>query len=200
VYPHELGGDIKCSLLFVDSGNQSNDVYQWVRTQAPQRVMAIKGTKGRLPVAQPSPVDVTIAGGDQARPAIHGIVVPFFKSELYADLKKEAPTESRLPAAGATRWVLPLSPPTRNYGDEHFPQLCAEQLVTTRDRKTGRGRNASGSRSRRAMKGWICRVYARAAAWELGIDRFRSELARSALLRWPETVYRSMADLMRPRR
>src|SRR5260370_18978410 len=139
VYPHELGGEVTCSLLFVDSGNQSNDVYQWVRTQPPARVKAIKGTdKGALPVAQPSAVDVSIRGrvlkhGLQ----IHGIVVPFFKSELYADLKKEKPTDEQI----AEGWKYPVGychfALARNYGDEHFRQLCAEQLVTTRDRRTG---------------------------------------------------------------
>lgn len=172
VYPHELGGDIACSLLFVDSGNQSNDVYQWVRTQSPSRVMAIKGMEhGALPVAQPSAVDVNIRGKVIKHGLkIQGIVVPFFKSELYADLKRESPTEEELAAGARYPTGYCHFAKTRNYGDEHFKQLCAEQLVTTRDRRTGRTKR-EWQQIRARNEALDIRVYARAAAWELGIDR-----------------------------
>jgi phage terminase large subunit GpA-like protein len=195
VYPHELGGDITCSLLFIDSGNQSNDVYQWVRTQSPQRVKAIKGMeRGALPVAQPSPVDVSVRGKVLKHGLkIHGIVVPFFKSELYADLKKETPTEEQL----ATGWQHPvgychffLDQP--NYGDEHFKQLCSEQLVSTRDRKTGRTKR-EWQQLRARNEALDCRVYARAAAWELGLDRFSERY-------WKELEHRLTADLFADQR
>jgi phage terminase large subunit GpA-like protein len=191
IYPHELGGEIICSLLFVDSGNQSNDVYQWVRTQPSARVMAIKGVeRGALPVAQPSPVDVTI-GGRVIRQGlrIRGIVVPFFKSELYADLKKVAPTEEQR----AEGWQYPAGychfPIAKNYGDEHFRQLCAEQLVTTRDRRTGRTKR-EWQQIRARNEGLDIRIYARAAAWELGTDRFQAR-------HWQELEWHLTADLFK---
>ena len=191
VYPHELGGEVMCALLFVDSGNQSNDVYQWVRTQPSSRVMAIKGAdRGALPVSQPSPVDVNFAG----QVIRHGlrirhVVVPFFKSELYADLKKEQPTAEQQ-AAGVT---YPTGfchfPDGRNYGDEHFRQLCAEQLVTLKDKRTGRTRR-EWQQIRARNEGLDIRVYARAAAWELGLDRFQER-------HWQDIQWRLTADLFR---
>ncbi len=189
VYPHELGGEITCSLLFVDSGYQSNDVYLWVRTQPSQRVMAVKGeSRGALPVAQPSSVDVTI-GGQRIKHGlrIRGVLVPFFKSELYADLKKEKPTAEQL----AQGWRYPVGychfPDVKGYGDEHFRQLCAEQLVTTRDRKTGRTKR-EWQQLRARNESLDIRVYARAAAWELGVDKFRES-------RWAQLEWQLTADL-----
>jgi phage terminase large subunit GpA-like protein len=164
-------------------------VYQWVRTQRASRVMAIKGVpKGPLPVGQPSPVDVTISGRVIKQGLrIRSIVVPFFKSELYADLKLEKPTDQQLTEG----WKYPTGychfPVAKNYADEHFRQVCAEQLVATRDRKTGRTKR-EWQQLRARNEGLDIRVYARAAAWELGIDRYQDR-------HWRDLEWRLTADL-----
>jgi phage terminase large subunit GpA-like protein len=149
--------------------------------------------RGALPVAQPSPVDVSIQGRVLKHGLrIRGIVVPFFKSELYADLKKEKPTDEQIEQG----WKHPVGychfPNVTGYGDEHFKQLCSEQLVTTKDRRTGRTKR-EWQQLRARNEALDCRVYARAAAWELGLDRFTERA-------WKELEHRLTADLFADQR
>lgn len=178
VYPHQLGGEITCSMLFVDSGNQANDVYQWVRTQSPARVMAIKGDKAKThgaaqPVKPPSAVDVTLGGKlIKTGMKIRMIDVSFFKSELYADLKRETPTAEQLAQGLKYPTGYCHFPDNANYSDEHFKQLCGEQWMEERDSATGRMKwHWKPIRDRN--EGLDIRIYARAAAWEQGMDRFK---------------------------
>ncbi len=85
----EQGAELPITRMFVDSGDQTQDVYNWVRTQPASQVQAIKGSdKGILPVGQPSPVDINVGGKKiKAGLKIKIINVSFFKSELYANLK-----------------------------------------------------------------------------------------------------------------
>lgn len=173
VYPHEGGGYLPVSRFFIDSGFQTNTAYQFVRMQPDGRVLAIKGVhKGHLPVSQPKAVDVTIFGRViKSGLRIRDVVVDFFKSELYADLRKKRPTKEQL----AQGWTYPPGychfPEAKNYGDEHFKQLCSEQLASTKDRR-GRVRR-EWQQTRARNEALDVRVYARAAAWEYGIDRFQ---------------------------
>lgn len=173
LYPHGGGGQLTVSRFFIDSGNQTNTVYQWVRMQPDHRVVAVKGVpRGHLPVSQPKPVDVTVFGRViKSGLRIRDVVVDFFKSEIYADLRKKKPTQEQLEQG----WTYPPGychfPDGKNYGDEHFKQLCAEQLVTTKDRRGRLRREWQQMRARN--EALDVRVYARAAAWEYGIDRFQ---------------------------
>ena len=101
-----------------------------------------------------------------------------FKSETYRFLRLERPTPEEL-SGGA------LFPP----GTLHLPdwidsewlkQLVAEQLVTVRN-KRGFAR-LEWQKLRERNEALDCRVYARAAAWILGADRWSDkqwdELAR----------------------
>ncbi len=94
--------------------------------------------------------------------------VSTFKSETYRFLRLERPTPEEL-AGGA------LFPP----GTLHLPgwidsewlkQLVAEQLVTVRN-KRGFAR-LEWQKLRERNEALDCRVYARAAAWILGADRW----------------------------
>jgi phage terminase large subunit GpA-like protein len=177
-YPTSSGAELPISRMFVDSGDgtTTNDVYNWVRTQPSTQVFAIKGRdKGTLPVSQPSPVDVTVSGHKiKAGLKIRIIDVGFFKSEFYACLKLRAPTEEER----AQGWTYPPGychfPQGGNYGDEHFKQVCAEHICDHLNRRT-----------KRVKKEWVqmrsrnealdCRVYARAAAYDKGLDRMQGK-------------------------
>lgn len=177
-FPTAGGAELPIARMFVDSGDgtTTNDVYNWVRTQPSTQVFAIKGRdKGILPVSQPSPVDVTVSGHKiKAGLKIRIIDVGFFKSEFYACLKLRPPTEEEL----AQGWTYPPGychfPAGGNYGDEHFKQVCAEHIVDHLNRTT-----------KRVKKEWIqirarnealdCRVYARAAAYDKGLDRMQGK-------------------------
>ena len=164
--------------MFVDSGDgtTTNDVYNWVRMQPATQVFAIKGTdKGYLQVSQPSPVDVTVSGHKiKGGLKIRTINVAVFKAELYADLKKRPPTEEER----AQGWTYPPGychfPTGQNYGDEHFKQLCAEQLVNHINRRTHRAKT-EWQQTRARNEVLDCRIYARAAAWDRGLDRMQGK-------------------------
>jgi phage terminase large subunit GpA-like protein len=174
-FESETGAHLPISRLFVDSGDgtTTNDVYSWVRKQSAAIVVAIKGVdRGFVPVSQPSPVDVTVGGKKiKGGVKIRTVLSSFFKSELYAYLKQRQPTVEEL-AKGAK---YPLGychfPDGSNYGDEHFKQITAESLVTRTNRKTGRSK-PEWAQNRPRNEALDCRVYARAAAYDLGIERF----------------------------
>ena len=173
VYPSETGADMPIIRMFVDSSDSTSTVYQAVRALAANRVVAIKGVqRSTIPVGQPSAQDVTIGGRKiKGGLKIRTVWVDFFKGQLYADLKKRAPTDDEK----VQGWVFPPGfchfPKAANYGDEHFKQLCAEQLVTRKD-KRGRTKK-EWEQTRPRNEGLDCRVYARAAAWDVGMDRFQ---------------------------
>lgn len=181
-FTHESGAELPISRMFIDSGDgtTTNDVYEWVRTQPVGQVVAIKGSdKGLLPVGQPSPVDVT-AGGKKIKAGlkIRMVNVSFFKAEFYADLKKRAPTEEEMAQGYGYPPGYCHFPSGGNYGDEHYKQLCAEQLVSHRNRKTGRTKT-EWQQMRPRNEALDCRVYARAAAWDLGLDRMQDKHFRA---------------------
>ena len=178
IYLASNGAELPISRMFVDSGDgtTTQDVYNWVRTQPASQVQAIKGRDhAGLPVSQPSPVDVN-SGGKKIK---HGLKirivdVSFFKSEFYAALKLRAPTEEER----AQGYTYPPGychfPSGANYGDEHFKQLCAEQLLAHRNRKTGRTKQ-EWQQTRARNEALDCRNYARAAAWDKGLDRMQDK-------------------------
>jgi phage terminase large subunit GpA-like protein len=177
-YPTPSGVELPISRMFVDSGDgtTTNDVYLWVRQQPPGQVVAIKGSdRSILPVGQPSPVEVT----DRGKKIKHGIKirlvnVSFFKSELYAHLKLRPPTEEeRAQGLGCPPGYCHF-PCGANYGDEHFKQLCAEQLISRANRRTGRTK-VEWQQMRPRNESLDCRTYARAAAWDLGMDRMQEK-------------------------
>jgi phage terminase large subunit GpA-like protein len=97
------------------------------------------------------------------------VSVAVFKSETYRFLRLERPTAEELAdgVAFPDGFVhLPLG-----ISAEWVKQLTAEQLVTVRDR---RGFTKLEWRQMRERNEALdCRVYARAAAWMLGIDRWQ---------------------------
>ncbi len=172
-FPHESGAQLPISRMFVDSGDgtMTNDVYAWVRTQPEERVTAIKGDDragmSGVPVSQPSPVDGVIAGKKFGL-KIKRVAVSFFKGELYSRLRLRPPTpQEREQGVGFPPGYCHFCE-GKNYGDEHFKQLTAEQLVT---RKLKNGRTKWGWRKDGRNEALDCRNYARAAAWDLGVDQ-----------------------------
>ena len=155
--------------LAIDTGYATQEVYDWVRKQQPDRVLAIKGTDrlGAI-LGTPSHLDVTTRGKRKRR----GLLVwpvgsSFGKSELYGCLRKEKPTDEQLESgehhpAGYCHFP--------KYGEEYFKQLTAERLVTVKDKRGFPHREWRKLRERN--EALDCRIYARAAAAAVGIDRF----------------------------
>lgn len=160
--------------LAIDSGDgaTTNAVYSWVRAAGKGQVIAIKGREGfdrSTPVDGPSFVEVT-EGGRKLRRGVQlwNIATAVFKSETYRFLRLVAPTDEdlqegvvypsgfiHLPAGTTAEWVK---------------QLTAEQLMTV---KTKRGfAKLEWQQMRDRNEALDCRVYARASAWLMGIDRW----------------------------
>ncbi len=151
----------------VDTGYNTNHVYYWVRHQQADRVMAVKGSDTLLDMILGIPKDVDInhngrkfARGVKLWPVASGII----KSELYGWLKMERLVDSDVIPKGWCHFP--------EYDEEYFKMLTAEQLVA----KVVKGsKKYSWEKTRERNEALDCRVYARAAAAALGIDRWSDD-------------------------
>jgi len=130
--------------------------------------MAVKGVaRGAALVGTPTAVDAT-TGGKKLRRGIKLFAVAggIAKLEFYNNLRKSADVaaDGVTPAYPAGYVHLP------RVDSEFVQQLCAEQLVTRRDRNGFARREWQKMRERN--EALDCYVYARAAAAAAGLDRF----------------------------
>uniref|UniRef100_UPI0040477725 phage terminase large subunit family protein n=1 Tax=Yoonia sp. TaxID=2212373 RepID=UPI0040477725 len=171
-WAHANGTHLRLAKLAVDTGYEAPAVYAWSRRQGVAQVAPVKGVEGfnrSSPVSGPTYVDVTDAGKRLRRGArLWTVAVSTFKAETYRHLGLPRPTKEEL-AEGA------MFPP----GTVHLPewvesewlkQLVAEELVTVRT-KRGFAR-LEWQKLRERNEALDCRVYARAAAWIVGADRW----------------------------
>lgn len=159
----QLGLQVQIRMLAIDSGYQTQQVYDWVRRLPVDRVRAVKGSDGlQMIFGQPKDIDVSRDGNRLRRACkVWPVGVSVVKSELYSWL--------RLDGAGDDGIYLPGFCHFPQYDEEYFKRLCSEQLV----KKKVNGRT---------VYRWVkvyernetldCRVYARAAASMFGLDRF----------------------------
>ena len=162
-YPHELGEALTVSAMFVDSGYSTQNVYAYCRRNHPREVMAIRGRDNlNVPIGNPRAVDFTQDGRK-----IHGgakfryVGTNVLKDELYGWLMAPLPGDDEEYPAGWCHF------PER--AQEYFKQLCSEKLVV----KTVRGRTAyTWEKTRDRNEALDCRIYARAAAVSLELDRY----------------------------
>ena len=134
--------------------------------------MAVKGVDGfdrTTPVAGPTNIEAR-QGAKRSRGGakLWTVAVAVFKSELYRFLRQDRPTDEDLDAGAA--WPAGYVHLPKGLDAERVKQLVAEQLVTV---KTRRGFDKLEWQKLRARNETLdCRVYARAAAWVAGVDRF----------------------------
>jgi phage terminase large subunit GpA-like protein len=158
--------------LAIDTGYETSAVYAWARQVGFGQVAPVKGLEGfnrASPVTGPTYVDATIGGKRLRRGArLWTIATSTFKAETYRFLRLDPPEISSLADVEAF-------PP----GFMHLPgwvdaewlkQLTAEQLVTVKN-KRGFAK-LEWQKLRERNEALDCRVYARAAAWILGADRW----------------------------
>ncbi|HXF54054.1 MAG TPA: phage terminase large subunit family protein [Hyphomicrobiaceae bacterium] len=171
-WPHARGARLGLAKLGIDTGYEAPAVYAWARKVGHALVAPLKGVEGfnrAAPVIGPTHVDVTEGGRKLRRGArLWTVAVATFKSETYRFLRLAAPTDEEL-AAGATFPAGYVHLP-RAVEAEWAKQLVAEQLVTVR---TKRGfTRLEWQKLRERNEALDCRVYARAAAWIAGADRW----------------------------
>ena len=120
-------------------------------------------------VSGPTFVDVSAAGKRLRRGArLWTVAVSTFKAETYRFLRLVRPTAEEL--AEGTAFAPGTVHLPHWVEDEWLKQFVAEQLVTVRT-KRGFAR-LEWQKLRERNEALDCRVYARAAAWIAGIDRF----------------------------
>lgn len=162
-------------MLAVDSGYNTQQVYNWARGHERSRVIATKGVAGaRTLIGSPTPVDVNYNGKRLARGyKVWPIGVDMAKAELYGWLRLDPPTvESGLDTPpGFVHFP--------EYGEDWFKQITSEHLVSVKDRKgyTVREWQLIPGRENHYLD---CRVYARAAASVIGLDRLTRQRRAAA--------------------
>lgn len=181
IYPHEGGGQLAISMTAVDSGDNTNTVYTWVRSQHSPRIRAIKG-RGTLtsPVGLAKMQEINYRG-QRAKKGVKlwPVGVDLLKQELYGWLRQPAPLN---PGDPMPRGFCHFP----EYGEEYFRGLTAEELQS---------REHKGFTVYEWVKVYArnepldCRVYNRASAWMLGLDRLSQEewdRRRALLIAKPE--------------
>lgn len=166
-FTHELGPQIPIRLTAVDSGYNTQHVYNFVRQFPMNKVVAVKGRDElSMLVGLPKVVDATVNGKKIRRAVkVWSIGVSLLKSELYGWLKLEQPIGDEKTPPGFCHFP--------EFDEEFFKQLTAEKVVIRRNRK-----NFSVTewvKDRERNEALDCRIYARAAASMVGIDRMREQ-------------------------
>jgi phage terminase large subunit GpA-like protein len=184
-WPHASGCNIGLAKLAIDTGYEAPAVYAWARKAGHGQVAAIKGVEGfnrPAPVAGPTHVDLTEGGKKLRRGArLWTVAVATFKSETYRFLRLARPTDEEISAG--SKWPAGYIHLPRGVDAEWVKQLVAEQLVTV---KTKRGfQRLEWQKLRERNEALDCRVYARAAAWIAGADR------------WTEAMWRDLEQQVR---
>jgi phage terminase large subunit GpA-like protein len=159
----------------IDTGDgmTTDSVYAWCRRMGRGQVVALKGRGGLStvsPVDGPSFVDVS-EGGQKIRRgvALWNVSVSVFKLETYRFLRLPVPTdEDRTIGRG---WPTGFIHIGQGATAEWFKQFTSEQLVTRKNKRTGFSK-AEWVKSRDRNEALDCRVYARAVAWLMGVDRW----------------------------
>jgi phage terminase large subunit GpA-like protein len=173
-WPHESGAHMSMARMAIDTGDgaTTDAVYSWVRHQGRAQVVAIKGVPGfdrASPVDGPTYVETTEAGRKLKRGVqLWKVAVAVFKSETYRFLRLNPPTDEEREAGQG--WPAGYIHIPRGTPSEWMKQLTAEQLMTIRT-KAG-FQKLEWQQTRDRNEALDCRVYARAAAWLMGIDRW----------------------------
>lgn len=157
--------------IAIDSGFNTQSVYDFVRRQNPSQVIAIKGSDSQTSIlGHQKTADVTAKGKKTRRGVkVWHVGASILKSELYGWLRLPVPAEHEKTPAGFCHFP--------EYDDEFFKMLTAEEMVTKTNAKGYPVNHWQKVRARN--EALDCRIYARAAATFLGIDRFTDEIWRN---------------------
>jgi len=167
-WTHASGAAMPLVRFALDTGFATQEAYAFVRACRDSRVMAVKGVpRGAALIGTPTAIDVS-QGGKKLRRGIkvYSVAVSIAKLEFYNNLRKSADVgEDGLTTVFPAGFVhLP------KIDAEFIQQLCAEQLITRRDRNGYPVREWQKMRERN--EALDCYVYARVAASSAGLDRF----------------------------
>lgn len=158
------GMELPVKMMAVDTGYNTTHVYNFCRRFDATRVVPIKGQDSLgMAVSVPKTVDITKAGKKVGKLRLWRVGVSFLKSELYSALLLEKNSEGAPP---------PNYCHFPEYDEHYFRGLTAEKQVV----KMVRGyRRYMWVKEYERNEPLDCRVYARAAAAIVGLDRLKPE-------------------------
>ena len=167
-WTHASGVQLRLTRIGLDTGFATQEAYAFVRKLRDSRLLPMKGVaRGAALVGLPTAVDMTVGGKKLRRGVrVYSVVGGIAKLEFYNHLRKTAEVveDGITPIYPAGFVHLP------KVDAEYLQQLCAEQLITRRDRNGFAHREWQKMRERN--EALDCYVYARAAAAAAGLDRF----------------------------
>jgi phage terminase large subunit GpA-like protein len=179
------GRPMRLTKVGVDTGDGATTMYAraWCRRHS-GLAMALKGRRSleaSQPISSPTWVDVTLNGRKLAKGVKQWTIgTSMLKSELFGDLRLERPVDGEAYPEGYI--FLPA-----DTGDEWIKQLVAEQLITKKNKRTGRV-NQEWQQTRPRNEALDNAIYARAIAISLGVDR------------WSEAKWVKLIGTRKPRR
>ena len=162
-----VGIEIPIRMMAIDSGYNTTHVYDFCRRFGADRVVPVKGQDSLgMPVSAPKTVDVTRSGKRIGRVRLWSVGSSFLKSELYSWLRLEK--ENGVPPPCYCHFP--------EYAETYFMGLTAEEQV----KKIVRGYpRYEWVKSYERNEPLDCRVYARAAASIVGLDRLAPSVLES---------------------
>jgi phage terminase large subunit GpA-like protein len=167
-WTHASGAAMPLSRMALDTGFATQEAYAFVRSCRDPRLMAVKGiARGAALIGTPTAVDVTQSGKKLRRGIkVFSVVGGIAKLEFYNNLRKAPDVQDDGVTVKYPAGFVHLP----KVDAEFVQQLCAEQLITRRDRNGFAHREWQKMRERN--EALDCYVYARASASAAGLDRF----------------------------
>ncbi len=158
------GAEYPLTLMAVDTGYRTTDVYDFCRRFPGGRVVPVKGQDSlKMSIAPPKTVDIKKNGKKTGKIRLYSVGVSFLKSDLYGYLLLEKDSEG-------------IPPPNYchfpEYDEHYFRGLTAEELVITYPKGYPREQWLKRYERNEPLD---CRIYARAAAVIIGLDRLKPE-------------------------
>lgn len=160
------GAETQIKVLAIDSGYNTQHVYNWTRAYPKNRVMAVKGSDTASTILSfPKDADVSRSGKktkDSVK--VWSVGVSQLKTELYGFLALDGAKDDGIYPPGFCHFP--------QYAEEHFKRLTAEEL---RKKKINGNTIYYWHKTYERNEQLDCRNYARAAANSYGLDRFKEQ-------------------------
>lgn len=165
-YPAAAGRDLPIAAFAIDTGFAQDQVAAWARRTGDRRVMLVKGDHWKnwtTILGAPTKSEVTYRG-KRFGLLLWTVGGALVKQETYGFLRLPTPLDGDPYPPG---WVhIPM------VSDEVVKQLVAEDLITEVHKRT-KFTTREWRKNRHRNEALDCRVYARAAAEQIGLSRLR---------------------------
>ena len=190
-FEHESGKRLGVTKLVIDSGYNTQAVYNWARRYPIQRVAATKGSDNlQQIVSRPRDVDVRHDGKKIRRGArVFMMGSSMIKSEIYGWLNQDIPGPGKKVPFGFSHFP--------EYDEEYFKMLTAEEL---RKKKVKGFDKWYWEKTRDRNEALDLFVMNRAAAYLIGLDRFtEKDWAKIQFAKTPKKIDNANNPIGRPR-